>query len=180
MLLATIRNGSASLTWESEGVAVAAGHDADAGRYLGLVAGGLADSVAPTSLVVQPAVAAAQQADVVEPGPAPGVGGDEGGSGADGGRPGGGEGGGDPQPASTVVTTFRGSVRLDGSRPVKHFGDISKEVLDHFAAQVGTDLEVTITVTATNADGFADATIRTISENARTLKFDDSTGFSES
>jgi hypothetical protein len=74
---------------------------------------------------------------------------------------------------------FRGRVRLDDSRPVKHFGDINKEVLDHFASQVGTDLEVTIEVVARKPDGFADNLIRTVTENARTLKFDDDAGFSE-
>lgn len=175
MLLATIRNGPASLTWESEGFAVAAGYDENAGRYLGLVAGGLADSVAPTSLVVQPEVAKAQVAEAVEPGPTPDRGDGEGAD-RDGG-PAGANSSGAPSP--TPVTTFRGSVRLDGTRPVRHFGDISKEVLDHFAAQVGTDLGVTIEVVAKKPDGFTERVIRTVTENARTLRFDDTTGFSE-
>jgi predicted AAA+ superfamily ATPase len=179
VLLATIRNGSASLTWESEGVAVAAGYDEDAGRYLGLVAGGLADSVVPTSLVVRPEVAAAQQAEVVEPGTTPDAVGEGESAATGGGGPGGAESGGDPPVKPALVTLFRGSVRLDSSRPVKHFGDISKEVLDHFASQVGTDLEVTIEVVARKPAGFADQVIRTVTENARTLKFDDSTGFDE-
>ena len=71
------------------------------------------------------------------------------------------------------------SVTLDGTRPVKHFGDINKEVLDHFASQVGVDLEVQLTVTAKKPDGFTDHIVRTVTENARTLKFDDGAGFSE-
>jgi hypothetical protein len=74
---------------------------------------------------------------------------------------------------------FRGTVRLDPTRPVKHFGDISKEVLDHFASQVGADLEVTVEVIAHKPEGFADQVIRTVTENARTLKFDEGAGFSE-
>ncbi|OWY59252.1 hypothetical protein B7486_75585 [cyanobacterium TDX16] len=62
---------------------------------------------------------------------------------------------------------------------MKHFGDINKEVLDHFASQVGGDLAVTIQVVARKPEGFTETTIRTVSENARTLKFDASTGFSE-
>jgi hypothetical protein len=66
-----------------------------------------------------------------------------------------------------------------GAGQVKHFGDISKEVLDHFASQVGTEVEVTIEVVARKPDGFADNVIRTVTENARTLKFDEVAGFAE-
>jgi hypothetical protein len=81
--------------------------------------------------------------------------------------------------AVTLVYRDHATVHLDGSRPVKRFGDISKEVLDHFASQVDTDLEVTIEVVARKPDGFADSIVRTITENARTLKFDEDSGFAE-
>ena len=58
--------------------------------------------------------------------------------------------------AAPAAKLFRGTVRLDTDRPVKHFGDISKEVLDHFASQVGTEVEVTIEVVARKPDGFAE------------------------
>lgn len=172
VLLATIESGSASLTWESEGFAVAMGFDAATGRYLSLAAGSHPGPLAPTALVVRPDVALEQQEG---PDPAP----TEEGEGEEGGDHGGTAGGTSPPHGPAPVTTFRGKVHLDGSRPVKHFGDISKEVLDHFASQVDTDLEVTIEVVAKRPDGFDDNIVRTITENARTLKFDDNSGFVE-
>ncbi len=70
-------------------------------------------------------------------------------------------------------------LRLDTTRPVKHFGDVTKEVLDHLLAQVGGDVEVRVEVTARKPDGYPDQIVRTVTENARTLKFDEGSGFSE-
>jgi hypothetical protein len=36
---------------------------------------------------------------------------------------------------------------------------------------MGTEVEVTVEIRATNPDGFPDITVRTVSENARTLRF---------
>ena len=46
------------------------------------------------------------------------------------------------------------------------------EVIQRLTSQVGTEVEVTLEVKARKADGFDDQTVRTISENSRTLKFD--------
>lgn len=61
VLMATVAAGPASMTWQAEGFAVAAGYDESSGRYLGLVAGGHAAGLPPTALVVRPDVAVAQQ-----------------------------------------------------------------------------------------------------------------------
>lgn len=171
VLIATAQNKPQTLMWQSEGFAVAAGHDEATGRYLDLITSGEVGPLLPTALVVKPDVAATQVEAV--PGDQ-----DGGSSGGEQDKPTPGDGGGQTT-VSAAVTVFRGSVALDGSRPVKHFGDVSKEVLDHFASQVGTDLEVTIEVVATKPGGFSDQIIRTVTENARTLKFDDNTGFAE-
>ena len=172
VLLATIQSGPGSITWQTDGFAVAAGLDESSGRYLALAAGAHPGPISPTALLVRPEVALAQQDEEVEPGPGPGPGPQPGSGPSPGPGPG-------ASPGPTVVTTFRGKVHLDAARPVKHFGDISKEVLDHFASQMGTDVEVTIEVVAKKPDGFADNIVRTVTENARTLKFDDSSGFAE-
>ncbi len=52
------------------------------------------------------------------------------------------------------------------------------EVIQRLTSQVGCDVEITVEVTARKPDGFDDATVRTISENSRTLKFD-TFGFEE-
>ena len=50
-------------------------------------------------------------------------------------------------------------------------GQISREVVQHLVGQLMSDVEVTIEIQATVPDGFAEKTVRTISENCRTLKF---------
>ena len=167
----TIEGGPASMVWQSEGFAIAAGVDVGSGRYRGLIAGSHATAVTPQSLLVKPEFAIGQmeaEADEVEGGQdAPGE------EGATVQR------GATEQDRAPSARTFRGSVILDGDRPVKHFGDISKEILDHFASQVGVELEVQLIITAEKADGFTEQIVRTVTENARTLKFDDGAGFSE-
>ena len=171
VLLTTIESGPSSTVWQSEGFAVAAGIDEASGRYLGLTAGSHPGIVTPTAVLVKPEFAIGQietEADAVDDEPSGDGGVDVTTGGA---TPV------DERPAP--VRVFRGSVELDHDRPVKHFGDISKEILDHFASQVGVDLEVQIVISAKKPDGFSDHIVRTVTENARTLKFDDGAGFSE-
>ncbi len=171
VLLSTIEAGPSSTVWQSEGFAVAVGLDGATGRYLGLTAGSHPDPITPTAVLVKPEFAIGQiesEADSSEE--TPDSSGEEG-------KRGDREEETSEQPAD--VRVFRGSVSLDDARPVKHFGDISKEILDHFASQVGVDLDVQLIVTAKKPEGFTDHIVRTITENARTLKFDDGAGFSE-
>jgi hypothetical protein len=87
--------------------------------------------------------------------------------------------GGPDIPARPPAAVFRGSVTLDPHRPVKAFGELSKEILDHLASPVGAGVEVRVEIVARKPDGFPDHTVRTVTENAHTLKFDEVTGFSE-
>jgi hypothetical protein len=75
-------------------------------------------------------------------------------------------------------TRFFGTAKLDPSFYARDFGRITSEVIQHLAAVDGVDLEVRLEITAVARDGFDDAKIRTVSENARTLKFEQS-GFEE-
>lgn len=176
VLMATIEGGSASTTWQADGFAVAVGVDAATGRYLGLVAGSYPKSLTPTALLVRPEFAIGQQEAEEEERGRDGDSRDvDGPSKPDPDD----NGGGTDTTERKPPVVFRGSVRLDTDRPVKAFGDISKEVLDHLASQVGVDLDVRIEVVAKKPDGFPDNTVRTVTENARTLKFDDASGFSE-
>lgn len=171
VLLTTVQNGPASVTWQTDGFAVAAGLDEKSSRYLGLAAGSHPGSIAPTALLVRPEFAIGQQETDIDEGQDPHVEPEPG--------DGSGGGGGVVEPDRPPVSQFRGSVALNASRPIKHFGDISKEVLDHLASQVGVELEVRVEIVARKPDGFSDGIVRTVSENARTLKFDDDAGFSE-
>ena len=171
VLLEAIVKGPSSTTWQAEGFALADGLDSVGNRYLGLSAGSHPDTVTPTSLIVRPDFAVgqleAEDDDVVDGHGVPGatVNDDHVAEGR----------GADPH----VPRVFRGTVDLDEARPVKHFGDISKEILDHFAASVGVELTVELVVTANSEEGFSDHIVRTVTENARTLKFDDGSGFSQ-
>ncbi len=59
------------------------------------------------------------------------------------------------------------------------FKNMADEVLSHLRADEGTQLTVRIEIEATNESGFQEGKVRTVSENANTLKFDQS-GFEES
>jgi hypothetical protein len=165
------------LLWEQDGFALAEGYDEIAGRYRGLVIPGDKVRVAVTdaTLIVQPAVAIAQRAeetkatgngDPVEP-PSPVL---PKKPGVD-----------DPSPVPVAPPTqkrFFGSKVLSSDRYAMDFKKITDEVLSHLASTPGTELTVTIEIEATHPSGFDENKIRTVSENATTLKFDQS-GFEE-
>ena len=100
-------------------------------------------------------------------------------------RPGAGPGPGPgpgPQPPSPRrprgKTRFFGSKRLQADRYASDFKKLADEVLGPLGATPGVTLNVTIEIEATAPDGFDDAKVRTVSENATTLKFEQS-GFEE-
>ncbi|MDR2381329.1 MAG: DUF499 domain-containing protein [Bifidobacteriaceae bacterium] len=74
-----------------------------------------------------------------------------------------------------VATRFFGQVRLNPKRYGSSFSTISREVLERLDG-AGAELEIVIDIQARKPLGFTEAEVRTISENARTLKFDE-TGF---
>ena len=174
------------ITWREEGFALADGFDSSTGRYSGLVLpGGDAHGVAITdaTLIVRPDIAEAQavaERPAVDPGstlvseaddvPAP-LGGEVCAS------------CGLPThvgPCSTEQavakhTRYFGAYAVDSSRYARDFTRLSQEVLQHLAAVDDVDITITVEVEARSADGFADDKIRVISENARTLKFTQST-----
>ena len=63
------------------------------------------------------------------------------------------------------------------NRPARAFGQVSEEVLTHLISQVGVDVELTLTIVAKKDEGFSPKTIRDVTENSQTLKFDDGSGF---
>lgn len=64
-------------------------------------------------------------------------------------------------------------MRVNPQRYGRDFTRIAQEVLQHLAAVEGTHLEVSVEITATNDAGFPADRVRTVNENARTLKFDE-------
>jgi predicted AAA+ superfamily ATPase len=166
VLLATVARGPASLTWEQHGFAVAEAREAG-GRYIGLVTGAEAMPVVGTSLVVKPELARDQLAQQAPTQPQP--------SGTETGTPGATSA---TQPAAATDPTdnaqrrFYAVAKLDPERYQRDFGKIASEIITNLAGQLGTDIEITVEIHARNEDGFTDNVIRTVSENARTLKID--------
>lgn len=177
VLLQSIADGPALTTWASDTFAVADAVDAATGRYLGLVAGGHA-AVGPAALVVRPERAAAQLAQDQSAGPPPGAPGPSPAGAAGSSRTGVPTGAAGASPAPAGPVRFHASVTLDPSRISRDFGRVAQEVIDHLSAHLGTRVEVTVDVAAVNAEGFPDHVVRVVTENARTLRFDDA-GFEE-
>ena len=77
-----------------------------------------------------------------------------------------------------VMTRFYGVKTLKPDRIAPDFKNVAEEVIAYLR-QEGIDLAVRVEIEATKSTGFDEGQIRTVSENARTLKFDQS-GFEES
>ena len=76
-------------------------------------------------------------------------------------------------------TRFYGVKTLNSDKIAMDFKNVADEVIANLRADDGTELTVRIEIEATNQRGFGDGKVRTVSENAKTLKFDQS-GFEES
>ena len=156
------------LLWEQEGFALADGYDEESGKYRALVlpTDGVAVAVTDATLIVRPDRAKAQRAaerpdeptETPGTGPGPGPGPDP--------PP--------PPPPRPGKTRYFGSKRLQADRYASDFKKLADEVLGPLGATPGVTLNVTIEVEATAPDGFDDAKVRTVSENASTLKFEQS------
>ena len=156
------------LLWEQEGFALADAFDEETGKYRALVLPSDAATVAVTdaTLVIGPEAAKAQRASEqpeeglagnsnLEPVPQPGPG--------------------PPSPdGPTGKRRYFGSKRLPAERYASEFKKLADEVLAPLGSTPGVELTVTVEIEATSTEGFDEAKVRTVSENASTLKFDQS------
>ena len=83
------------------------------------------------------------------------------------------------QPLPLPTREFHGTVSLDPIRSIRDFAQIAEGVLAPLGGHVDTDVEITVTIRAKKAGDFDEKTIQDVTENARALNFDDSSGFSE-
>ncbi|MGH8930348.1 MAG: AAA+ family ATPase, partial [Egibacteraceae bacterium] len=169
VLCGAIQQGVGLLTWNPDTFAYASAVDDATGRYTGLVAGENATVVIDTtSVIVKPDVAARQ---IAQDRPLPEI--DGGGAATTG------EAAVVVSPSidtsapvgPTVPTRFYGRVSLEPVRMLRDLGDIAEAIV----AQLGranADVVITLEVEASATKGFDDDVRRTVSENARTLKFD--------
>ncbi len=67
---------------------------------------------------------------------------------------------------------YCGRVELDPQRVNREMGSIVEEVIERLTSQLGCEVEITVEIQARKADGFDENTIRTVSENSRTLRFE--------
>lgn len=180
------------LIWQTDAFALATGCDEAEGRYIGLWTPGdtaLAPAATDSLLLVRPDVAVSQRA-VEQAATTPTVPGGDGDTGASaatatasGSRSTFSDG--DTAEQSVVEKTlekavkrrFYGVKKLNADKYAIDFRNIAEEIVTHLR-EPGTDLIVRIEIEATNSDGFDEGKVRTVSENARTLKFDQS-GFEE-
>jgi hypothetical protein len=70
------------------------------------------------------------------------------------------------------ATRYYGRARIDPQRANKDMGLIVEEVIQRLTSLVGCKVEITVEINARLPEGFDETTIRTISENSRTLKFE--------
>jgi hypothetical protein len=153
--------------------AYADGFDEAMGKYTGLLWQKAPIGPMPqTAVLVRPEVAIAQLRPVVsapplEPGPLP----PHGGSGRL--RPTPSEPGPNQQPRR-----FYGSVEIDMVRPVRAFETILNAVVAELQRAKGAKVKLTLEIEADTEDGFPEADIGVVRDNARQLKFKaGSTGF---
>ena len=189
VLDAAIERALTTILVENERFGIAAGKDPETGRYRGLVLPpdmNATIQVTDSTLLVDPARAQEQldadraaretapsaaadtqsergHVDVVRV--APGIG-EADRAGVD-------------EVVKTVAARFFGSVKIDSELYSRDIGNITREIIDRLAG-AGAHLEITIDIQAVKTEGFNDTEIRTISENARVLKFDPSSGFEKS
>ncbi|MDR3362113.1 MAG: hypothetical protein LBO64_04655 [Desulfovibrio sp.] len=186
VLLAAVREGIMLPNWQTETFAYAQSKDAE-GRYPGLVAGNVtAVQAEGGALVVKPDIAAEQLRKDAE---AARVNSDStnsadmkqtGSSSTDGTAiPGGHSTPITPAaPAPPKFRRFHGSAQLDALRVGRDVGRIADEVIQHLTKLIGADVQVTIEIQARLQEGASEKTIRDITENCRTLRFD-TFGFEE-
>ncbi len=178
------------LLWQQDGFALAAAYDDSTQRYQDLYLPGDPHPpfVTDSTLIVQPSLAAAQRAAELAESEGQdggtgtrdgGVGGNDSGASQDPGRtPDGRVDPTPPIPPKPAKTRYFGTKELLADRYALDFKKISDEVIAHLAATPGVDLTVRIEIEATSSAGFDDSRVRTVSENANQLRFDQS-GFEE-
>ena len=176
VLLEAIRNGLSLMTWEQDSFAYADGNDDGAGRYRGLQSGprgALTDS--DPGLLVRPEVARKQMSAEVVPA---GITSEEAGTKLGPGKPGERLETSAEEPSETTprpaARRYHGSVKLDPTRVGRDAGQVADEVIAHLAGLLGADVRLTLEIEANIPDGASEQVVRTVTENSRTLHFDDS------
>lgn len=175
ILLGAIMNGLSLLTWQQDSFAYADGYDEGTKRFRGIQSGGRNITLADAdtrSLLVKPDVAARQIEEEsaligLESTRSTATGAGESSTGAPSGaasEPG--------TQSAAIPKRFFASVVLDPSRIVHDAGQVADEVVVHLSSLLGAKLRVTLEIEAEVEDGVPESVVRTVTENSRTLRFD--------
>jgi predicted AAA+ superfamily ATPase len=178
VLVDAIRSGMALLTWEKDAFAYAESYDESIPRYRGLHYGmQFTVSSDDAGLLVRPEVARKQidnETASIAPAPGPTAGGSvevtatpTGQSSNEPKAPG----------QSPKPKRFHGTVVLDSARVGRDASRIADEVITHLVGLVGSNVKITLDIDAEISAGVPDNVVRTVTENARTLKFGGNSGF---
>ncbi|MCL4821144.1 MAG: DUF499 domain-containing protein [Vicinamibacteria bacterium] len=170
VLIEAAGKGLGLLTWNPETFAFADAWDEESASYKGLRAGEQVRLSADTGGVLVKPPVAARQIERTRPG--------TGGVVVD--RPPIEEGEADPDrhkekappvDARPQLKRFHGSVELDPERLGRDAGKIAEEIVQHLTTQKGARVKLTLEIEAAIPAGASDTLVRTVTENARTLKF---------
>ena len=83
-----------------------------------------------------------------------------------------------PTPPAKKKTRYYGRAALNPQRVNRDVPAIVEEVIEHLTTLMGADVEISLEINARRPEGFDEKTVRTVSENSRTLNFDEH-GFEE-
>ena len=164
------------MIWETDAFALATGFDTATGRYIGLwlpTDQNSAPSPTDSTLLVRPDIAEKQRGEDTKTDPVEAVAQSEDNTQTtdDGKRV-------IPVVLQASKTRFYGVKTISSDKIALDFKNISDEVLANLR-QAGVSLVVKVEIEAAASNGFDENTIRTVSENTKTLKFDQS-GFESS
>lgn len=170
------------MLWQTDAFALATGYDESAQRYVGLWhpspdGKSMPPATTDSLLLVKPEVATAQiEHDLVQSPTEANVADLVGVHDRDGVQA--------PSPSSVDVyhpdlkTRYFGTKTLNSEKIAMDFKDVADEIIANLRAVPGTHLTVRIEIEANNTDGFEERSVRTVSENATNLKFEQS-GFED-
>jgi hypothetical protein len=187
VILDAIQDGITRTTWALDTFAYGDSYNETADRYRGLEAGRrVSVQLDGHSVVVKPEAAVAHQEKEAAAASAGFSGATAAtsattaptGNGADAGStvsPSGGVAG----PKKAVLRRFHGTARVDATRLSRDVDQIASAVVQHLCALLGAKVTVTLDVEAEMPSGAPDNVVWTVTENCRTLKFENS-GFEES
>jgi hypothetical protein len=186
VILDAIQDGVSRLTWEQDAFAYADYYDATAGRYRGLEVGRRPTvQLNANSVVVKPDVAAARlQKDSASVSTTTSTHDSPVGTGSEGGVQLQTEGNGAVPATPTgshkppILRRFHGSAIIDATRLSRDVDVIASSVVQHLTGLLDSKVTVTIEIEASIPSGAPDNVVRTVTENCRTLKFEDQ-GFEE-